>query len=198
MANSNKPFGFRPHSTLNAASYTGQIRKFFVDASDSTAFYVGDPVILDGTEGNLYVNDHPVAGVTKAGTATTEEIVGICVGVEPLYSDLELKYRKASTGMYVFVDTDPNTVYEVQGDSDTYATADIGLNTNFALSSGSTTTGVSNAVWDQDTVATTTTLPFKIIGSSPAPDNDVSTSAVYPRVLVKINNHAFGNVTQGA
>lgn len=197
MANENKPFGFRPHSTLNAASYMGNVRKFFVGTSDSTAFYVGDPVKIAAGEGNVYVNDHPVPSVTKSGTTTSDIIVGVCVGVEPLYGDLETKYRKASTAMYVFVDIDPNTIYEVQADSDTYVSSDVGNNAGFTVSTGSTTTGISNAVLDQSQEATTANLPLKVVGSVPKPDNDVSATAVYPRLLVKINNHAYGNIVAG-
>jgi hypothetical protein len=193
MANANKPFGLRPVKSLNGAPVNMQIEKFYVPATDSTAFYVGDTVKLAGTEGSLYAGDPPLPTVTKA--ATGDAVVGVCVGIEPLYSDLTTRYRKASTGMYVFVVTDPNTVFEIQGDSDTYAAADVGLNMSITVSTGSATTGVSNAVADQSTAAATSTLALQVLGTVPAPDNDLTGG--YPRLLVKLNNHQYSNATTG-
>lgn len=193
MANANKPHGLRPVSSLNGSPNNFQIRKFYVPATDSTAFYIGDTVKLAGTEGSLYVNDAPVPTVAKA--ATGDAVVGVCIGVQPLPESLEINFRKASTGMYVFVSTAPDTVYEIQGDVDTYDAADVGLNMSITVSDGSATTGVSNAVADQSTAAVTTTLALALLGTVQSIDNDLSGG--YPRLLVRLNNHQYSNATTG-
>ena len=193
MANDNKPFGLRPVKSLAGGPVNLQVSRFYVPSSDSTAFYIGDLVKLAGTEGSLDAGDTPRPTVTKA--ATSDAVVGVCVGIKPLPSDLTLNYRKASTGMYVYVCTDPQTVYEIQGDADSYAAADVGLNMSVTVSSGSATTGVSNAVADQSTAATTATLALQLLGTVPNPDNDLTGG--YPLLLVKLNNHQYSNATTG-
>lgn len=193
MANANKPFGLRPYSNLNGSPWSGTIRMFLVPSTDNTAIYVGDPVKLAGAEGVLYADDLPVPTVTKA--ASTEVCVGVMIGIQPLPTNLAARYRVASTAMYVFVDVDPQTIYLVQGDSDTYTTGDVGLNMNFTASTGSATTGVSNLVGDQSSAADTATLDFQVIGSAPIPGNDLTGG--YPLLLVKLNNHQYVDGTTG-
>lgn len=187
MANANKPFGLRPYSTLSGSSRSGTVRMYYVPATDNTAIFVGSPVKLAGTEGSLYAGDPPVPTVTiiTSGDAT----VGVMVGVVPLPTDLSLNYRKASTGMYILVNTDPETIYLVQGDSDTYDAADVGFNMNLTVGTGSTTTGVSNAVADQSSAANTATLDLQILGSAPVPGNDLTGG--YPLLLAKLNNYQY-------
>ena len=114
MANSNTPYGLRPVGTIGNASYAGKIEKFFVPSTDATAIGLGDPVVLAGS-----ADADGVPTVTRfsnyvASTSTASTVVGVMVGVVPVPTDLTLNYRKASTAQYVLVDTDPNTIYEVQ------------------------------------------------------------------------------------
>lgn len=187
MANSDKPFGLRPYSTLNGSPYIGTVRTYFVPATDTTAIYVGDPVKLAGGEGTLYPDDLALPTATKADS--TDVVIGVCVGVKPLPDALSTQYRPASTAQYIMVDVDPQTVYLVQGDSQTWDATDPGNNANFTASTGVTTTGVSNLVVDQSTAATTATLDFQILGSAPIVGNDLTGG--YPLLLVKLNNHQF-------
>lgn len=193
MANTNKPFGLRPYGTLNGGPYSGNVRTYFVPATDATAIYIGDPVKLAGTEGTLNADDLPMPTATKA--ASTNVVIGVCVGVIPLPTDLTVLYRKASTAMYILVDTDPATIYAVQGDADTYDSADIGLNMNYTVSTGSTTTGVSNLVADQSSAATTNSLDLQVLGTVPLPNNDLTGG--YPLLLVRLNLNQFANGATG-
>jgi hypothetical protein len=147
-----------------------------------------------GTLTSTRTGDTPVGVVTKLldDTATTA-VVGVVVGIEPVVTDLSINYRKASTLMGVYVVTDPQTIYEVQGDADTIDRGDVGLNCGITFSTGSTTTGISNAVLDQSDAAATTTLACQIIGVKGSPDNEVDTAATYPVWLVKFNNHQFAD-----
>ncbi len=193
MANANKPFGLRPHSSLNGGPYSGNVRMFFVPSTYATAFYVGDPVTLGGTEGSLNADDLPMPTVIKG--AKDGVWCGVCVGIVPLPDSLSTMYHPASTAQYILVDTDPSTIFLIQGDTDTYAAADIGLNMSITVSSGSTTTGTSNAVADQSTAATTATLDFQLLGTAPFVDNDLTGG--YPLLLVKLNNHQYVDGTTG-
>ena len=193
MANSNKPFGLRPYSYLNGSPYTGATRKYYVPATDGTAIFVGDLVKLAGTEGSLYSDDLPVPTATIATAG--DVVIGVVTSIEPLYSNLDAKYRVASTGMYINVCVDPNVIFLIQGDADTYAAADVGLNMTITFTAGSTTTGVSKFVADQSTAADTATLDAQLIGTAPIPGNDLTGG--YPLLLVKLNNHQYVDGTTG-
>jgi hypothetical protein len=193
MANLNKPFGLRPVGSLNSGPWNQATRKYAVLAADTDPIYIGDMVKIAATNTLTATRSgtHPVAIATKVTDYTTDVILGVVTGIEPLFTDLSVTYRKASTLMGVFVCTDPQALYAVQGDADTFDPADVGLNSNLTTSTASTTTGISNLVLDQNTVETTTTLPVQIIGMQASPDNDVSSTAVYPVFLVKINRARF-------
>jgi hypothetical protein len=193
MANANNPFGLRPVGTLNGASYSGQIRQYFVPATDGTAIYVGSPVKLGGTEGSLNADDLPMPTATAA--ASTNTIIGVCVGVQPLPTALQTLYRPAATAMYIYVDVDPNTIYEIQGDSDTYDAADIGMNMNYTVVAGSTVTGLSKTVADQSSAAVTATLDMQVLASKPSINNELTGG--YPLLLVRLNLNQFANSATG-
>lgn len=193
MANTNKPFGLRPYGSLTGAPFNGATKTFLVPATDATAIYIGDPVKLAGTEGVINPDDIPMPTVTKAASA--DVVVGVVTGIVALPTDLTVLYRKASTAMYVEVAVDPNLVFSVQGDADTYAAADVGLNMDFTVSTGSATTGVSNLVADQSSANTTATLDLQVIGSLPQVGNDLTGG--YPLLLVRLNNHQYIDGTTG-
>lgn len=190
MANSNRPFGLRPVGSLNAACYTGKVRQYFVPATDSNAIYIGDTVKLAGSSGSVNADDanYPTAAIAASGDA----VIGVCVGVKPLPTDLTVGYRKASTAMYILVEVDPNTIYEIQGDSGTWAVGDVGYNATLTVTAGSTVTGRSASV--ATTPAATSTLDLQILGFSPASDNEIG---AYSRLLVRLNDHQFINQTTG-
>lgn len=192
MANANRPFGLRPVGTLRGGPYTGKVRKFYVPATDGTAIYIGDTVKIGGSAGSLYNDDVSYPTVAKA--ASGDVVIGVMVGIEPLPSDLSVNYRKASTGMYVFVDTDPDTIYEVQSDATGIAAASVHLNAEISVVAGSTVTGQSASVLT--TPGADATHDLLVLGLSPAVDNDVS-SAPYCRALVRLNLNQYADDALG-
>jgi hypothetical protein len=193
MANQDKPFGLRPHSSLNNSPYCGNVRMFYVPSTTGTAIFIGDPVKLGGTEGKLNPDDAPMPTVV-IGTIN-DVMVGVVVGIIPVRTDLEILYRKASTSMYVLVDVDPNTIFELQGDLDTWDAGDVGYNMSLTFTTGSTVTGVSAMVADQSTAANTATLDLQVLGSKPSVDNDLT--GAFPLILVRLNNHQYVDGTTG-
>lgn len=179
MANQNVAFGLKPVRDAGSAPYNDGVEQFYVPASDGTALHVGDPVIKAGS-----ADTAGVASVTRAGV--TGAITGVVVGfADP--AGMELGYRAASTAGYVLVRTDPDTLYEIQEDSDggALAAADIGLNANLVAGTGSSYTRQSGFMLDTSSKATTATLQLRIVGLAQRPDNAIGDQA---KVLVKINN----------
>jgi hypothetical protein len=186
MANGNKPFGLRPHSTMNNSTYVGNVRQYYV-ASGGTAIFVGDPVKLGGSEGKVNNDDMPLP--TAVIATINDVVIGVCVGFIPVPGSLEINYQNTANNMYILVDVDPQTVFAIQGNNATWDGDDVGLNGSITFTTGNTVTGTSNMVLNQSTVATTATLDVQILGSAPFVGNDLS--GAYPLVLVKLNNHQF-------
>lgn len=187
MANVNKPFGLRPVGTIGSHTYNGQVKKFYVPSTDGAAIGIGDPVILAG---GVHTDGTPLA--TRWTTSTSSIAVGVMVGVVPLPNDLTVTYRKASTSMYILVETDPNTIFEIQEDSvgGYIALANGTKNGVIIMGTVDTTTGNGKTVLDSSTVAANAGLDLLILGPSLAVDNTFP--ANYARWLVKLNLHQYG------
>lgn len=189
MANADIPRGLIPAAGLSGQPYNAALKTF--SAADATAIFVGDPVKMSGT--SQTVNGQIYADVDQA--ATGDVIVGVVVGVLPDTRD-SLPYRVASTTRLIMVDTNPNSVFEIQEVSGGTAltAADIGLNANFVVGSGNTTTGYSGVELNNGTEATGNTLDLQIVGFVNRADNVIGEHAKW---LVRINRHQFANQVAG-
>jgi len=106
-------------------------------------------------------------------------------------------YRAASTDRYLLVADDPQIIYEVQYAGTSVAaatiTANVGLNGQFTTTAGSTVTGASGMQLDSSGLATTATLPLKIVGFPNRPDNIPGDT--YFSYYVKLNGSTLSNGT---
>jgi hypothetical protein len=191
MANADNPCGLKPVRHVTGAPYNGAARVFSTASGDNVAIYIGDPVKLSGTSST--VNGVVYTDVDQA--ATGDVIIGVVVGVLPDVAT-DLIYRAASTTRRLLVATDPDLEYEIQEVSGgtPLAAADIGLNANFVVGSGSTITGRSGVELNNSGEATTNTLDLQILGLVARADNEVGEHAKW---LVRINRHQFANQVAG-
>lgn len=191
MANVSRVNGLSVIKNLAGGSSTGQVNLYFIPSGNAANVFIGDPVKADTT------GDTPAAGGQGLGvqsvvpSAAADAILGVVVGfaTNPLNLNTP-QYRAASTGRYVLVSDDPNQIYEVQTSNGTLGQDAVGLNASLAIGAGSTTTGNSGVTLDVATIATTATLPVKIVGFVQRPDNEVGNPN--SKVLVKINNNQLG------
>lgn len=191
MPNVDAPSGLRPARLLNGSPHNGATMTFSTASGDSTAIFIGDPVKMSGTSST--VDGVIYADVDQA--ATGDVIVGVVTSVLPETRD-SLTYRAASTTRLVQVATDPDLIFEIQEVSGGTAltTAAIGLNADFVVGSGSTTTGLSGVELNNATEATTNTLDLQIVGISNRSDNEAGEHCKW---LVRINRHQFANQVAG-
>lgn len=189
MANANTPFGLRPVRHRNGAPYNGAATRYYVPSSDSTALYLGDPVIIAGS-----ADADGVATVTRATAAGGNYLLGSVVAVEPVTRD-SYTYREASTARYVWVADDPDLVFEIQEDGvgGALAATNVGQNIDLVSGSGSTVTGFSGFQADSSTAATTNTLQLRILGFSQKTGNEPGNANA--KIEVAINLHALRNLT---
>jgi hypothetical protein len=192
MANTNRPFGFKLVGTLTGHPMNGAIKKYYVPSDNATAIFIGDTVVAAGTSDAQVLYPQDAYAPEAAVGAATSKVLGVCIGVEPIGNDLTINYRKASTAMYIYVNTDPNAIYSVQGDSTVFTVADIGLNATITCTTGSTTTGISKFVITS--VSADAAKGVLIVGIDPDPQNEVG---AYMKFLVKLNLHQFGTAIVG-
>lgn len=183
MANANVAFGLKPVRYASGAPYNGATNVYFVPASDSTALFIGDPVIIAGSA-------DPATGaatITRATAGSAGRITGVVQGFVPTPSIVANGYRLASTACYVLVADDPNLLFEIQEDAAGGALAlnAVGLNADLASGTGSTVTKRSGFQLDTSTAADTATLQLRIERFVNRVDNEPAVANA--KVLVRIN-----------
>lgn len=191
MANVNAPFGLRPVRHKSGAPYNGAFRKYFVPSTDSTALFIGDPVIHTGAANTAEVNGYApgTLPVVTRHAAGANPITGVVVGVEAADRS-DLQYRAASTARVVYVADDPDLIFWVR---DNGAAAPAGTwvmsNANLAAGTGNTGFGVSAFVIAGATTPTNTAgAALRIVSLANTPNNELDEYAIWE---VTINNHTF-------
>jgi hypothetical protein len=182
MATVAAPYGFRPVGTVSGA-YAGKVRLFKLPASHATTIFYGDPVTLTSNgvvQGVAATNAGPVLGVFLGCTYTDP-------GTGQKTWNKFWRGGTAAADGYAYVCDDPDAIYAVQS-SITVAQADQGLNAGLvAVSSGNTLTGMSTVALSG--TATTTALPFRIVGFQSNVGQAIGDAKT--DVLVMINAHLY-------
>lgn len=203
MANVNNPFGLRPVRYLNGAPYNGANNYYHIPASNPAAMFNGDPVIMTGTANSaeyrgfapgtlpdVALSAAPGAGILP--TSYSNFILGSMVARLPLTRE-SLIYRPASIEAIVFVDEDPNVVYQIQDNGfQALGVNVVGQNANVIAGAGSVSTGQSGYMLDAGTVnaPSTSALQLTILRASDIINNDATAAfAVWDVVL---NLHPWG------
>ena len=185
-------FGLKPYEGLSPSGAIPQDRKYLINPSGyGTTIYQGDLVKFNGG----YIEQ---AGVSDAN------IVGVFNGVHyqssdgPIWSNFYTASTTASSGdIEVYIYDDPNTLFTIQGDSDTASTqAAVGQNADTVGTGGSTTTGLSSRELDVSTLATTAALQLKVVGVVDN-ENNGTIAGTHANLIVQINEHAYKGPVAG-
>ena len=190
MASTAAPYGARPVGTTSASgSFTGKMQHIKIASGYNTAIFYGDFVKL------------VTAGTVEKDAATTSLTpIGIFMGCS--YTDPNSNQKTfnqtwpadtSASDAVAYVIIDPEVLFQMQGDGSIAQTA---LGANFAVvqTAGSTTIGTSKNSCDASTVATTNTLPVKLVDFVDGPTSSVADS--YTDVILKFNvGHQITNTT---
>ena len=171
MATSATPSGAEPVDTLSASgSFTGKVRHIKIANAYNTAIFYGDFVKLvsSGTVEKAAVTTSVVAGT-----------VGIFVGCsytdpttnQPTYSQFYPASTAADDIMAYVVD-DPKLLFRMQAD-EAIAQTGLGNNVSAVNTAGSTSIGRSRNALDGGSVATTNTLPLRVVDFVDGPTSTV-------------------------
>jgi hypothetical protein len=190
MATSAAPTGAEPVGTLSASgSFTGKVRHIKIASGYGTAIFYGDFVKLVSS------------GTVEKDTGTTSLTpVGVFMGCS--YTDPSTNQKTfnqqfpastAASDIMAYVLDDPSVLMRMQGDA-TLAQTTLGNNVAVVQTAGSTSIGRSKNAVDSSTVATTNTLPLRIIDFVDGPTSTVGDS--FTDVIVKFNvGHIYENTT---
>ena len=215
MAFANYPSGLSPVESLIGAQWNEQGHLYFIPSTDTNQYALGDVVIPAAGS-----DPDGVSRVTKA--LNTSVPLGVIVGIrvaDPGVSlqgpDLTLAVIQIpatkTRGYYVYVVDDPQVVFEIPTDL-TYATNGTNLvdsitaptnlvaankNATFTVVNPTGNSPFSGTVLSLSSIATTATLPLKIIGMQVRPDNLLTNvpNGVPVRLRVMFNVHVFGRGT---
>lgn len=197
MANTNAPFGFVPYRG-NGAAPTYELSTRQIAYDNTTKIFRGDPVIPLTTG---YIGQ-----MAAGGTVRCEGIFWGCKYTSvsqkrTVWSNYWPGADAVQGSVEAYLYSGPNMQFEVQS-SDASGTsaitiANIGeyINIGYGVGiggtpNGDTNTGLSTASVDQDTLATTVTHPFIIVGlvESPPGSDGADAASEYNRVIVAFNN----------
>lgn len=139
----------------------GKLERFDVAAAHATRLAIGDLVRITGTAS-------AVTGVAQVDAPTAgQSVTGVISGIVPGFATENFTDTglAASTLGSVLVQCDPRAEYEVDVVNGPLAVTDVGLNATYVPTAATNTAGYtqSNMVLNATGVATTSTLPFRII-----------------------------------
>ena len=192
MASSAAPHGARPVGTVVGSPYQGKVTHYKIKNAYGTDIFFGDFV--------KWGDDNPNTTIQKDTGTTALTPIGVFLGCA--YTDPNTnqftpnQYYPASTAaddIVAYVATDPFILMQMQCDG-AADQDDLGKNCAVVQTAGSTAIGTSKNSVDISTVATTNTLPVKIVDFVDGPDSAVGDS--YTDVLVMFNvGHQLLNTT---
>jgi len=196
MANSNGSFGLKPIGKIGQATNSTGMTEYRIAAGNTNPIFSGMAVI-------------PLAGGViddlQAAAGGNVSIVGVFGGCEYVSSTTgETVFGNFWPGsgadstfpVKAFLYDDPNQLFTIAtsnvvaaANTEAEIRAAVFANVAFATgNSGSTSTGMSSATADLNTIAATNTLALRIMGVQNDPDNADFTAAGIP-LIVRINNH---------
>mgnify|MGYP003625060571 len=186
------PFGASTNGTIVGAAFTNKVTHYKIKNAYGTSIFYGDFV--------KWGDDNPNTTIQKDTGTTACTPIGVFLGCA--YTDPNTKQFTpnqmftasiAADDIVAYVCTDPFVIMQMQCDG-AADQDDLGKNCAVVQTAGSTAIGRSKNSVDISTVATTATLPVKIIGFVDGPDSEVGDA--YTDVLVMFNaGHQLLNTT---
>ena len=194
MSSTAYPFGMVPVENIGAGYNTQGFETFGILDGYATSIYFGDVVKMD-TSGVIQ-KDVGTAALTPYGVFLGCSYIANGTGYF-----LTAQSWPASTTTAVTtgpgrplckVSTNPSGVFMMQADGSVPLTA-LGANAAIVQTAGTAAIGKSRNALGASTIATTSSLPLRIVGLAEIPDNDWGDA--FTIVLVKFNNHQLNTLT---
>ena len=183
------PGGFKFLKTQSQGDVTGKNTTFGVAAAHATALVSGDVIRVTGTSN---ADGNPEADAATA----TQSVTGIMSAADPVFDTEALSNASlaASTAGTIKVNPDPHALYEVDVANGPLVVTDVELNADIVATAATTTGGIttSNMTINATGVATTQTLPFRIVAL-----RKDSAGVLGNVAIVRINNSTLSDGAAG-
>ena len=191
-----KPYGLKPINLIGGQVFAGSTRQRRI-ASGASSIGFGDPL--------KFASDGTVVVTTETTTAPTTGFAGVFLGCtfvssvtgQPTYSQQWTSGTSVKAGTYIlaYVADDPNTLFKAVGvtaslvvsTTSGFVYSDIGTNVALVANTLNTTTGDSQQGLEVGSVATTRSLPIRIVDVVEDTAFVSSGTTYYPEVIVKFN-----------
>lgn len=192
--------GAVPVKHLNGSPYNGQFNLYELPAGSGSATAVGDFVKSDATAAtDIYPTAVRVAASGQVTDSSAAPLFGVVVGFVVSPTDLNTPQYRAGTAKRIAMVADaPDLIFEIQDGGTAPCTWTlVGMNTGITATAANTTTGASNMATGTTAPAASVALALKVMGIVNSPDNSSATVAgeTYQKLLVMINQHAYGSGT---
>jgi hypothetical protein len=184
-------YGFKPINLTGGTSYAGSTRRIPIDSAYNVAMFNGDLVTVaaNGT-------------ATRITTETGVKIAGVFLGCEYTNANDQLEFSQSYPGTsvsnaFAVVMDNPSVLCKVAivtaagAVDDTLTRAAVGSNASIEQALGGVTATGNSRLGMTKTVATTNTLPLRIIDLV----EDTKTSNGYVEAIVKFNTHQYNDTT---
>ena len=196
MANINGAFGLRPIGKVGQNTNSTGVTEYRIASTNTNAIYQGSPVIP------LAAGVIDIVGAAAGGTVGLLGVFWGCEYVSSVTGEKVFSNYWPGSGadsnfpVKAFVYDDPAQLFLIAtsnvvaaANTEAEVRAAVFANANFATAaSGSTTTGLSSASLDLNTIAATANLNLRIMGVLDDPENSDFTAAGVG-IIVRLNNH---------
>ena len=180
------PYGLIPINLIGGQVFAGATRQIPIASAYGTGIFFGDVVKLSSD--GVLVKD------TGTSTATPVGVFLGCSYTDPTFGKVFRQYFPSGTvasDIMAYVQDDPDALFKVAivSSGTTIGTVQrtvVGNNAALVQNPGSTTTGNSGVAID-DTVATTASLPIRIVDLVPDTSYVSGGNVVYQEAIVKFN-----------
>ena len=192
----NGPYGLIPINLIGGQVFAGATRQIPIASNYGVGIFFGDVVKLS--------SDGILVKETGTSTATPVGVFLGCSYTDPTYGKVFRENYPANTvaaDIQAYVQDDPDALFKVAivSSGTTIGTVQrtaVGNNAALVQNSGNTTTGNSGVAID-DTVATTASLPVRIIDLVPETSYVSGGNVVYQEAIVKWNTPYVVSTSDG-
>lgn len=191
MATTSAPYGLRPINLLGGQGFAGSTRLYAIPSGYAVNIQYGDPVIITNTgstRGTIARMNATTTATTVTSTGGGFGFVGVflgCTYTDPVFGKIFRQTYVASTvasDIQAYVADDPDTLFQIQADGSLTQTA-LGCNASLIQTvAGSSGYVASGLALQASSVATTNTLPLRIV-------DYVTVGDAFTDVVVRINTH---------
>ena len=199
-----KPYGLKPINLIGGQVFAGSTRQRRIDSGASSIGF-GDPL--------KFASDGTVVVCTETTAPPAAGFAGVFLGCtfvssvtgQPTFSQQWTSGTsvKSGTFVYAYVADDPDTLFKAVGvtaslvvsTTSGFVYGDVGTNVALVANTLNTTTGDSQQGLEVGSVATTRSLPIRIVDEVEDTSFVSSGTTYYPEVIVKFNSPYLTSVS---